>query len=291
MRSKSVPFGPVETTTALSLSSRPCPEMMRTPASTSEARMSSDCWRASESRRLLTAPRLIAISGLSGLPSLPRANSCTPRSPARVIATAASAVAMSVLDGTTSVITAEPPMPARSTTVTSAPSCAAASRGFVAAGAATDDRDALGALEAQRHALILPAGASARHAMTSGRGQARHDMRDDGCRIRARSGPRACAFLEWVHVRDDSPTHSTTPRPTRSRSRPKPRTTSRGSPASQRHDIALTLGSGWGQAAELIGETIATLPCDGGHRLQQAGARGPRRHAPQRRDAARASTC
>ena len=28
----------------------------------------------------------------------------------------------------------------------------------------------------------------------------------------------------------------------------------------QRHDIALTLGSGWGQAAELIGETVATVP-------------------------------
>ncbi|MET0828531.1 MAG: purine-nucleoside phosphorylase [Microbacterium sp.] len=28
-----------------------------------------------------------------------------------------------------------------------------------------------------------------------------------------------------------------------------------------RHDIALTLGSGWGQAAELIGEPIATLAC------------------------------
>jgi purine-nucleoside phosphorylase len=27
-----------------------------------------------------------------------------------------------------------------------------------------------------------------------------------------------------------------------------------------RHDIALTLGSGWGQAAELIGETVATVP-------------------------------
>ena len=27
----------------------------------------------------------------------------------------------------------------------------------------------------------------------------------------------------------------------------------------ERHDIALTLGSGWGQAADLIGETIATL--------------------------------
>ncbi len=27
-----------------------------------------------------------------------------------------------------------------------------------------------------------------------------------------------------------------------------------------RHDIAVTLGSGWGRAAELIGETVATLP-------------------------------
>ncbi|MCB1299267.1 MAG: hypothetical protein KDB08_09845 [Microthrixaceae bacterium] len=27
----------------------------------------------------------------------------------------------------------------------------------------------------------------------------------------------------------------------------------------ERHDIALTLGSGWGEAADLIGETIATL--------------------------------
>src|SRR5918995_1972745 len=28
----------------------------------------------------------------------------------------------------------------------------------------------------------------------------------------------------------------------------------------ERHDIALTLGSGWGRAAELIGETTATIP-------------------------------
>ncbi|MEV8214462.1 purine-nucleoside phosphorylase [Leifsonia sp. NPDC077715] len=28
----------------------------------------------------------------------------------------------------------------------------------------------------------------------------------------------------------------------------------------QRHDIALTLGSGWGKAADLIGETVATVP-------------------------------
>ena len=29
-----------------------------------------------------------------------------------------------------------------------------------------------------------------------------------------------------------------------------------------RHDIALTLGSGWGKAADLLGETVATLPAD-----------------------------
>ncbi|WP_243063459.1 purine-nucleoside phosphorylase [Humibacter sp. RRB41] len=28
----------------------------------------------------------------------------------------------------------------------------------------------------------------------------------------------------------------------------------------ERHDIALTLGSGWGRAADLIGETVATIP-------------------------------
>ncbi len=30
----------------------------------------------------------------------------------------------------------------------------------------------------------------------------------------------------------------------------------------ERHDIALTLGSGWGRAADLIGETTATIPAD-----------------------------
>ncbi len=30
----------------------------------------------------------------------------------------------------------------------------------------------------------------------------------------------------------------------------------------ERHDIALTLGSGWGQTAEMLGETIATIPAD-----------------------------
>ena len=50
----------------------------------------------------------------------------------------------------------------------------------------------------------------------------------------------------------------------------------------ERHDIALTLGSGWGKAAELIGETTAHDPRDRDHRLQRARARGPRRHAAQR---------
>ena len=30
----------------------------------------------------------------------------------------------------------------------------------------------------------------------------------------------------------------------------------------KRHDIALTLGSGWGKAADLLGETKTTLPAD-----------------------------
>ena len=30
----------------------------------------------------------------------------------------------------------------------------------------------------------------------------------------------------------------------------------------KRHDIALTLGSGWGKAADLLGKTVTTLPAD-----------------------------
>ena len=40
----------------------------------------------------------------------------------------------------------------------------------------------------------------------------------------------------------------------------------------ERHDIALTLGSGWGRAAELIGETTATIPATEVHRLQRKPA-------------------
>ena len=35
----------------------------------------------------------------------------------------------------------------------------------------------------------------------------------------------------------------------------------------ERHDIALTLGSGWGKAADLIGETTATIPAMTGVRV------------------------
>ena len=47
-----------------------------------------------------------------------------------------------------------------------------------------------------------------------------------------------------------------------------------------RHDIALTLGSGWGKAADLIGETVATIPATEIVGLRPAGAGRSRRHAP-----------
>ena len=51
----------------------------------------------------------------------------TPSSAADAMSVITSAVAISVLLGTQSVSTAEPPMPSESTTVTSAPSCEATS--------------------------------------------------------------------------------------------------------------------------------------------------------------------
>ena len=89
--------------------------------------MSSDCWRARPSSRLLTAARLIGDLRAHGLVGLAVAvKNCTPRSAASSTAFDASAVAMSDFDGTTSVSTAEPPTPTRSTSVTSAPSWAPA---------------------------------------------------------------------------------------------------------------------------------------------------------------------
>ncbi len=89
--------------------------------------MSSDCWRASARTRRLMTPRLIAMSGRLARPAAFGIENCTPRSPADAIASVASAVAMRVFDGTTSVSTAAPPTPTRSTSVTSAPSWAPAS--------------------------------------------------------------------------------------------------------------------------------------------------------------------
>ncbi len=78
--------------------------------------MSADWSAASCSTRLLTLPRS------TWTPSSPI---ITPSSLAIDTSVISSAVAISVLLGTQSVSTAEPPMPSESTTVTSAPSCEA----------------------------------------------------------------------------------------------------------------------------------------------------------------------
>jgi len=47
----------------------------------------------------------------------------------------------------------------------------------------------------------------------------------------------------------------------------------------EHHDIALTLGSGWSKAADLIGETVAEIPAnDIPRRLPQARRCRPHRH-------------
>ncbi len=51
-----------------------------------------------------------------------------------------------------------------------------------------------------------------------------------------------------------------------------------------RHDIALTLGSGWGGAAELIGETVATIPATEVTGFSKPALEGHVGHAPQRGD-------
>ena len=91
--------------------------------------MSSDCACASAVTRLFTRARSTPTrsSGRSPPPAAPPAPSLTPSSPDSAVSVITSAVAISVLDGTQSVSTAEPPSPSRSTTVTSAPSCAATS--------------------------------------------------------------------------------------------------------------------------------------------------------------------
>ena len=98
---------------------RPDPAMIRTPSASSRAWMSADWATARPLTRRLTFARS-SPTAASSPPSSPR----TAESRTEVMAPAA---AISVLDGTQSVSTLAPPMPSRSTTVTSAPSCAATS--------------------------------------------------------------------------------------------------------------------------------------------------------------------
>ena len=84
--------------------------------------MSRDCFSASLITRWSTTSMSARRAPASSSPSAPM-----PSSPACSVSVIHSAVAMSVLDGTTSVSTAEPPIPCRSTTCTSAPSWRATS--------------------------------------------------------------------------------------------------------------------------------------------------------------------
>ena len=85
--------------------------------------MSADCAAASASTRVLTACEVHVVPRRRRRPPHGRAGRPGCRARRRVSAMVIhSAVAMRVLDGTTSVSTAAPPSPWRSTTVTSAPS-------------------------------------------------------------------------------------------------------------------------------------------------------------------------
>ena len=88
--------------------------------------MSADCAAASALTRVFTAARSMRCRSCSSVPpTAPDSgvpSSRMPSSGARSAIVIHSAVAMSVLEGTTSVSTAAPPSPAASTTVTSAPS-------------------------------------------------------------------------------------------------------------------------------------------------------------------------
>ena len=98
---------------------RPTPGMIRTPDRARRCAMSWDCWMASALTRRLTACRsTVTASGDPGFTPIPGAlrNAVT-----------FSLVAIRRLLGTQSHSTHEPPMPSRSTTVTSAPRSAATS--------------------------------------------------------------------------------------------------------------------------------------------------------------------
>ena len=86
--------------------------------------MSADCASASVFTRSLTRARS-TVTALLG--SEPASLKEMPSSAASSMSAISSAVAIRVLLGTQSVSTAEPPRPSLSTTVTSAPSCAATS--------------------------------------------------------------------------------------------------------------------------------------------------------------------
>ena len=117
--------------------SRPAPCINVTPAAFSDIAMSRDCDMASRFTRLVivrlsTSTRSGGLNGSSssqlavcGLPSTPGIR--TPNVPALPSPVSTSEVAISVLLGTQSVSTQEPPMPSLSTTTTSAPSSAATS--------------------------------------------------------------------------------------------------------------------------------------------------------------------
>ena len=112
--------------------------------------------------------------------------------------------------------------------------------GLVAAGPAAEDREPLGALELVGHAPILP-------------------------RLRSSADPRVglhrtlARRTEWCHA-DDASQPARRPRRRSVRDRRAGRRAAAPATGVEKHDIALTLGSGWGQAAELIGETTATIP-------------------------------
>ena len=141
-------------------------------------------------------------------------------------------------------------------------------RRLVAAGTAAEDGDALSAFELRVvigiHSCAPDMDQSADSCVT---GTAAHDPSTGTSRVCGRWPP----FLEWIHAEH-------TQQPPR---RPRLRTRSRSQPQAaadiarltgvEKHDIALTLGSGWGKAAEIIGETVATIPA-----TEVTGFRSPR---------------
>ena len=118
---------PVDTITLPGPSRRPSPMTTLTPACSRLRRMSSDCWLARSLSRRFTARRSTETTGATCRPASFGTENRTPSRAMRWIAPIEFAVAMRVFDGTTSVSTAEPPTPDRSTSVTSAPSCTPAS--------------------------------------------------------------------------------------------------------------------------------------------------------------------